>query len=352
MRRHPLRAVAAVVLLAGAQAVAIAVSLAACTDETLTPRAAPLPPADFPESGAEGDARASGDGGVPGVEGGGAPSREGLLRVATFNVRRYFDTVCDTGRCTATDFEGLPSQTELDNKTTRLANGLVLIDADVIALEEVENTRCLDLLVAKLASLGKPYPLAHLGETNAPGSIDVAVLARGALTSVKTHRQTPIPIPGGGTTTFARELLEVHMTFGVKSVVMFAAHFRSKVDDDPDRRLAESTAAREIVSKAAAAEPAAVVILGGDLNDTPGSPPIDALEQGGLLVRVASDLTVADQATYTFQGQKQAIDHLFVSKGQAARYVAKSATPYRDDPSRTGFASSDHSPLAADFDLK
>ena len=236
VRRHSLRTAAALVLLAGVAPLTVA----ACSDETPTPRAAPLPLAEFPE-GADGEAGAPGGGG-PGVEGG-VPSREGLLRVETFNVRRYFDTICDTGRCTATDFEALPSQTELDTKTTRLANGLVLIDADVIALEEVENTRCLDLLVAKLAALGKPYPLAQLGETGAPGSVDVAVLARGALTSVKTHRETPIPIPGGGTTTFARELLEVHMTFGATNVVMFAAHFRSKVDDE---RLREQGAGRAL----------------------------------------------------------------------------------------------------------
>jgi uncharacterized protein len=282
---------------------------------------------------------------------GGLPRRPGVLRVATFNVRRFFDTVCDTGNCAGGDFEDLPSQAEFDAKVDRLAKGIALIDPDVIALEEVETTKCLDALVAKLATEGRTFPIAKLGEIGFNGSVDVAILARGALGEIKTHREVKIPLDTGGTTTFSRELLEVRMTFAATKVVMFAAHFRSKVQDDPARRLAEAKATKNIVSGVATELPDALVVLGGDLNDTPGSDPINALEAGGSLVRVAKDLPVDQQATYIFNGMKEAIDHIFAGSGQVSRYVAKSAVAYKDG-SNGGFAGSDHAALAADFTIE
>ena len=96
----------------------------------------------------------------------------------------------------------------------------------MIALEEVENATCLAALKAKLAAAGVDYPFAHIGETGSAGSVDVAILARGTLPEIKTHREVPLKRADGTSTTFTRELLEVRMTFGAMSVIMFAAHFR------------------------------------------------------------------------------------------------------------------------------
>ena len=291
------------------------------------------------------------DGGaVPPPDDAGTSRTPGMIRVATFNVRRYFDTVCDSGNCTAGDFESVVNQATFDADTARIAEGIALIDPDVIALEEVENQHCLDALVAKLASMGKTFPIAHLGETGSAGSVDVAVLARGTLPEFKTHRETQIVEADGTKTTFTREFLEARMTFGATKVVMFAAHFRSKVADDPARRLAEATAAKAIVSKTATDLPTALVLLGGDLNDKPGSAPIAVLEDGGALLRVAKDIPVAAQGTYTFNGVTDAIDHIFAGAPQATRYVAKSATVYRTGAG--GFSGSDHAALAADFTVQ
>ena len=97
--------------------------------------------------------------------------------------------------------------------------------------------------------------------------------------------------PDGSTTTFSRELLEVHVTKAGRAIIFFAAHFRSKSNDDPGRRLAEAQATRRIVDAVAAANPRALVVLGGDLNDTPGSPPLDALTGNGGLLRAAANQT-------------------------------------------------------------
>jgi uncharacterized protein len=315
-------------------------ALIACSDETNSERP---PGIQITDAGLDG---------TPLDGGGGVPRRAGVIRVATFNVRRFFDTVCESGNCDAMgDFEAVVSQSVFDAQVDKLAKGIALIDPDVIALEEVETTRCLDALVAKLATEGRTFPIAHLGEIGAAGSVDVAVLARGALGEIKTHRDTKIPLSNGSTTVFSRELLEVRMTFGARQVVMFGAHFRSKVNDDPDRRLAEAKAAKLIIAAVGTELPDALVVLGGDLNDTPGSEPINALEAGGALVRVAKDVSLDQQATYVFNGQKEAIDHIFAGVAQVSRYVPMSATSYKDGPNG-GFSGSDHAALSADFKIE
>jgi predicted extracellular nuclease len=313
--------------------------LAACSD----PAPQPAPATVFPPDAAV-------DSSAPLVDGG-VTRRPGVLRVATLNTHRFFDTLCESGQCAAGDYEEAPSQAVFDAQVDKLAKGIALIDPDVISLEEVETDRCLTALATKLAALGKTFPIAHLGEIGSAGSVDVGILSRGTLGEIKTHRDTRIPLASGGTTTFSRELLEVHMTFGAKQVVMFAAHFRSQVADDPARRLAEAKAAQAIIAKTSTDLPDALVLLGGDLNDKPGSDAINALEAGGALLRVAKDVPADAQATYVFNGVKSALDHIFIGAPQASRYVAKSATAYKDDP-RGGFAGSDHAALAADFSIE
>ncbi len=310
---------------------------AACSDQGL----ASPPVSNLPRDGAIDDAAVPDDAGT---------KRAGVLRVATLNTHRFFDTVCESGSCTASDFESVVTPAQLDATAAKLAAGIAKIDPDIIALEEVETQACLDALVAKLAALGQTFSIAHLGETGFAGSVDVAILARGTLGSIKTHRQTPLMRADGTTTTFSRELLEIRMTFGMKSVVMFAAHFRSQVDDDPGRRLAEANATRTIMGATATELPDALVVLGGDLNSAPGSDAINAMESGGTLVRVAKDQPEDAQATYLFNGKRSALDHVFVAAGEATRYVPKSATVYRDND--RGFAGSDHAALAADFTIE
>lgn len=309
----------------------------ACGDQQVEKRE---PPNFVPDSGA--DTRPA--------EGGGVPTKEGIVRVATFNARRFFDTVCDTGSCSGTSFEEILSQSEFDTKVAQVAAGIQVIQPDVIALQEIENRRAFDALRDKLIALGLSYPIGQLGETGSPGSVDVAILAKGALTEVKTHRDLALKRPDGSSTSFARELLEVRMTFESRTVVVFAAHYVAKVNDDPGRRLAEAQATQQLLTATAKELPDALVVLGGDLNDVPGSPPINALEAGNQLFRVASDRPVEKQATYTFAGVDQAIDHIFVVAGQKDRYVATSTTVYRDG--RKGYASSDHGAVAADFSIK
>ena len=317
----------------------IVIAAAACDDQNVATPSVPTTPTKR-------------DGGTT-DQGWGDPTttrRPGVLRLGHLNVRRYFDTTCDSGKCDAGGFEEVVTKAAFEQRTTQLAQGLARLEADVITLAEVENQGCLDALQAKLKGAGLDYPVAHLADIGVPGSVNVGVLARGKLESVKTYRkEVPLARADGTKTQFTRELPEVHLMLGSNSVITYAAHFRSKADDDPGRRLAEAKATREIMLAAATENTGAVVLLGGDLNDIPGSDALNALEDGDALVRVAKDLPESAQGTYTFGGKNQAIDHIFTTASRAKAYVAKSATVLRDG--NAGFAGSDHASIYADFNL-
>lgn len=277
-----------------------------------------------------------------GVDAGLEPLR---LRVGTFNTHLFFDTVCQSGACAPADFEQAPTQAQFDTKADQLATVLRDLGVDVAVLQEVETQASLDALSTRLSGV---FDSAVLGEIGTPGSVDVAVLARGDIEQVVTHRDSyPLYRPDGTRTVFTRELLEVHLRVDGVPLIVFAAHFRSKVSDDPGRRLAEAQGARDLVTAAAMANPGVLTVLAGDLNDTPGSPPLEALEGNSGLLRVARDLPADQQGTYPFGSTVEAIDHVLEATAPA-RYVPLSALVER--LSRTQ-SSSDHYPLRATFEV-
>jgi endonuclease/exonuclease/phosphatase family metal-dependent hydrolase len=317
--------------------------------------------------GSSGDPSSQNDGGT-GDDDGGQPIRPvdagpwgdpttthvaGMLRLEQLNVRRLFDAVCDSGNCTGSGaYEDLPTQTQFDARILQIATDLTTIGADVITLAEVENQNCVNALQAKLKDLGFDYPVAYVAETGSPGSVDVAVVARGKLGKIVNNRKYNGLTEADGTTKteFAREFAEIHITLGSREIIIYPAHFIAKVNDDPARRLAEATAAHNIVVATGDANPTLLTMMSGDLNDTPDSAPLQALTSDGKLLRVASDIDPSKQGTYLYQGQDTAIDHIFVTKNHASNYVAKSATVVRDS-GKQGFAGSDHATIYADFTL-
>jgi uncharacterized protein len=297
--------------------------------------------------GGGGDRGGGGEGGSAGSTGG--ESDERGLRIATYNTARFFDTTCDTHTCGADEYEPAVSAEAFENKLASVAASVRQLDADVVLVQEVETQAVLDQLAARLEGA---YPTALLAETDGVASVDVGVLAKYPVLETRRHRQDPIPLATGGTTTFAREFFEVRLQHDDGPFTVFVAHFRSKRDDDPTRREAEDNAARAIVLAAHAERPDELLVWGGDLNDHPGSPPFDAIFADDLLLRVvAADLPYPADTTSQFEGTREAIDHLIMPTDTATRYIAGSARVFRGTKT-VGFGSSDHAAVRASFRLR
>jgi endonuclease/exonuclease/phosphatase family metal-dependent hydrolase len=294
----------------------------------------------------EGEGETASTGVVTGADGPDLPPPDPAdIVVATFNVRRFFDANCDSGQCGSGDYEEVVTETQFEYRAETLATAILALDADVVVLQEIENQDCLDALTG---NLGGEYPTAVLGETGQVASVDVAVLSRHPSLEIRRHADVPLQRPSGGQTWFAREFLEVHLDGDGHRVVVFAAHFKAKNDDDPERRLAEATRARQIVDTVVTQHPSALIVLGGDLNDTPGSPPLAALEADGGMLRVAAELA-PDDWTYEYNGRLDPIDHiLMATESTGGRYLEGSARVFRGDSDK-GYAGSDHAALRASF---
>ncbi|MGI6394587.1 MAG: endonuclease/exonuclease/phosphatase family protein [bacterium] len=271
---------------------------------------------------------------------------ETKIVIATYNTHLFFDAVCDSGFCSSSDFEKQLSPSEYSQKVKDIAEALLLINADIVLLQEIEKHECLQDLFSET---GGVYDDFFIGETGASASVDTAVITKGEIVKTNTHLKT-IPHPDGGTTTFTRAFLETHISFNNREIIVFSAHFKSKSNDDPKRREAEANAALAIAVDVAKNNPKALVVIGGDLNDTPGSTPISILESSADLLRVASELPAVEQATYYHEGPA-AIDHIFFHKGSPWQYIPGSAEVIKDAPSWYSLLSSDHAALRASFEF-
>ncbi len=287
----------------------------------------------------------SGDAGRPDDES--KADRRNRVRIGTFNVHQLFDTQCDSDNCGPDDFESVVSEDELQKHVHELADAILRLGADVVALQEIENEASLEAL---RDALGDAMPYSVIGEAGFAASMDVAVVSRQPIEDVIGHRDDEVLVrPDGTETEFSRELLEVHTTARTGlPVVVFAAHFKAKTKDDPGRRLAEAETAARLVNETADAHPDAVVVLAGDLNDTPGSPALDAMTGDGGLIRVADDLTKGAQITYRFMNRGEAIDHILLAPTRDDARISRSTKSWRD--AGGGFGGSDHFALTSDFD--
>lgn len=271
----------------------------------------------------------------------------GTVRIAAFNVHRLFDTVCESGTCGGSAYEELPSPETFTSRAARLAHAIAALKAHVVLLSEVETQPCLDALQERLPG----FSTAVLGEMGTPASVDVAVLSRYPVRQVRQHRASRVLTrPDGSRTSFTREFLEVRLDAQGAELIVFATHFRSKVNDDPGRRYAEAQMAHTILTEVAAERPGALVVLGGDLNDVPGSPPLEALEADGALRRVSSDRPVSEIGTLWYRGVREPIDHLYQAVRAAGPYVPGSFRVV-GDTSASGLGGSDHAAVRADFAL-
>src|SRR6185369_11387692 len=112
---------------------------------------------------------------------------------------------------------------------------------------------------------------------------------------------------------------------------------------DPRRR-AQAAAVRAIADALSAAEPGALVVVLGDLNDLPGSAALAPLLGDGAFADLSAALPAADAWTWSGGGERERIDYALVPRGAAAA-VAGVAVLEGEDVG----AASDHRPLVIDL---
>ena len=270
------------------------------------------------------------------------PASQAQVRVATFNVHRLFDTVCDSKNCGGKNYEPQPSQEEYDAQIADIARSIRTIDADIVLLQEIEK----ESSVVDLQNALSIYPAYAFGECGYRASLDVAILTRGTIDAVETYRSGySYTDSSGKPRPLSRELIRADIDLNGIKISAFTTHLVSRVSDPTGaRRRAEAAYTQQVIAEFAAQNPQRFIVFGGDLNDTPTDTTVIDLEKDGILIRDAKTLPPA--TVYTW-GNEVAFDHLF-HNAPLSPHWAKTSRICNDNPA-TGLGTSDHCALKSTY---
>lgn len=263
-----------------------------------------------------------------------------------------------------------PKRQKFDDPTiSNTAKVIKDVNADVVCLVEVESLPALrrfaaEKLVYTRNRQRQSYPRAMLIDAEDPRGIDVALLAKPhcSIGGVWSHVDDDV---------FSRDCLEVELLLpDGRPLWLLLNHFKSKgygtqsSSDRKRRRQAERVA--EILADYYDLS-RDLVVVAGDLNDTPDSAPLaPLLAVPGLTDVLAAKVPdPAERWTYHYR-QNQQIDYLLVSRPLADRLQAAgvhrkgmhdlhrhstSGERQYGSVTRAANAASDHGAVWADFDL-
>lgn len=273
----------------------------------------------------------------------------GTVTVATFNLFNLFDDQDDPYH----NDQGTPPKPR--EQMQRLAETFRKLDADVVALQEVENRgylqRFVDLLIPDLG-----YEHLVLFEGNDRRGIDVAVLSRFPVGPVTSYRHLRFPDGNGKMMSFRRDLLQARIEPpGGVAFDLFVVHLKSKRDDDSGKSLAirmgEARQIRKIFDELLARDPQARFVICGDFNDDRDSQPLKTIiGQGtGALTALLDDLSGEQRITYNKEPYRSTKDYMLASPSMAKRYRPGSARVILGSVSSNG---SDHNPVAVIFNME
>ncbi|BBC36496.1 hypothetical protein SGFS_077900 [Streptomyces graminofaciens] len=235
------------------------------------------------------------------------------------------------------------------------------VDADIVLTVEVEDRLTLERFNQQIVGGTpgrKPYPFNMLIDGNDKRGIDVGILSRHPIRSIRSHIFDERN--GSGERLFSRDCPEFETGPGGTPLWILGNHFKSQIGGGGGLRLEQAKRVREIYE--AALDRSAHVIVAGDLNDNPTSEPIKQLMDAGLQDAMSHHSYQGLPGTHE-QGTspKGKIDYLMFSPGlfDRVRKVgverrgiwAPNTFPHFDTVTSHLTQASDHAALYADLDL-
>ena len=196
--------------------------------------------------------------------------------VAFWNLENLFDFEDDPEN--PGDDEYLPDnewdQARYERKIDHLAKAIVTLEADLLAVCEVENKRVLEDLIVHPELVKDHWSIVHKDSPDRRG-IDLALIYRKPFEMVGESVLHPIDIGEGNTST--RGVLEVPMALSGTPVTFLVNHWPSRyggAEESSPKRKAAAAVARSIIDGHLSRNHAAGILLLGDLNDDPWDPSV------------------------------------------------------------------------------
>ncbi|AFH40207.1 putative extracellular nuclease (plasmid) [Thermus thermophilus JL-18] len=251
-----------------------------------------------------------------------APATSNQLRVASFNLYNWFTTFSGTftppGCSVSHQPRGATNSQEFERQKAKLVAAFMALDADVVALQEVQNNgaEALEALVNALNQAVGAGTYAYVADPQ--GGLGCDAIKVGFL--YKPARVEPV----GNPLALANPVFERYplaQAFRDKSTggvfVAVSVHFKSKSGCDPSdpdtgqgcwnqRRTAQAQALRDWVNETLKNVDADILLL-GDFNSYENEDPLVLLRDGGLRP------ILSNHYTYVFRGLSGALDHAYAT---------------------------------------
>jgi endonuclease/exonuclease/phosphatase family metal-dependent hydrolase len=251
-----------------------------------------------------------------------------VVRLATFNVenlfaRFRFNSNIDAEKAVRDGWNAEETAFDIFSPESKriTAGAIKATEADVLALQEVENLDTLKRFRSQYLGGSGAYPYALAIDGNDPRLIDVAVLSKHPLVHFRSYAH----LRQGRSPLFSRDCLEVDVLLGRKRLTLFVQHYKSMMGGRAAtraRRLAQVEATLDVVKarfgRSAGREPFVVL---GDFNDymqtdDEGEPAIEALVRWSQVENVVQRLPKEEQWTHYYDDREKysQLDYLLPSK--------------------------------------
>ena len=264
-----------------------------------------------------------------------------VLVVADYNVENMFGVV-EPGHD--------PKDQPIKSRESMAAAARILqsTNADVVALEEVQNKEVLDTFVDQFMT-GNPYPYRVLVPGNDPRNINVAIISKYPITNVVTHKDNQFPVDGQNRPAkFGRDFLQADIEVNGKyALTMGVVHLKAHAGGDAAdaKRLGEAREIRRILLDEMKQFPNKRYMVTGDFNDPSDSPAVRAIK-GKDEPKFTDAMEGSKEPTHP--PTQRRIDLMLMSPTLARTYVVNSAHVVVSPDER---AASDHRPVVAEFKL-
>lgn len=231
------------------------------------------------------------------------------------------------------------------------------VNADILLTVEVEDRLTLHRFNRQVLAGqfdAEPYPFNMLIDGNDIRGIDVGLFSRHPITSIRSH----IFDKKDSREIFSRDCPEFEIDIDGEPLWLLGNHFKSKLGGGADKRKLQGERVAQLYR--AALERSAHVVVAGDLNDTPGSPPLTFLEATSLkdaMTHASYEGPPGTHGKCTSHNDK--IDYLMFSPQLFAkvdtveverRGIFEFGAPF-DTVTGPGNQASDHAAVVAELDL-
>lgn len=254
------------------------------------------------------------------------------LLVVSYNVENLFDTKDDPSNPGDNEFtpesEKNWTQERYDKKISDLAKVISSIDIelpDIVGLCEVENRQVIEDLISDTSLSAGNYGIVH-EQSPDPRGIDVALIYKKSEFEYVSHEAIKVKLPDNAKYR-TRDILHVMGVVLEKDTFhIFVNHWKSRsggVAETEHKRINAAKILRAEVDKILDKNPAANIIIMGDLNDEPQNTSVSktlnatnnrSAKDYKELYNVLYNKDLNNEGSYSYKGNWNMIDNIIISQ--------------------------------------